>query len=50
MRYVGMTVEEIVAKGFKLVEENVDGEGYDIYGAYWGEYVWVEDGVVGGEA
>ena len=46
--YVGMTTEELINKGFKLVEKNC--EDYDIigdvYSAYYGAMVLVVDNKV----
>ena len=48
--YEGKTVEEIIAKGFELVEKNYDcGDGetiVDVYSAKWGCTLAVVDGVV----
>ena len=47
---VGKTVEEIIAKGFELVEKNYDcGDGetiVDVYSAKWGCTLAVIDGIV----
>lgn len=47
-KYLGLSVEKLVAKGFKLVEKNCNdyGNTYDVYSAYFGYMVLVQNNVV----